>query len=90
MGEEAEAPSPISPVPNALLTQRVMTQRIRDPEGRGATTRRRFERLQMILTSPLEVFGGSEQARVHLAPQAGCSHGDRGNFRFAANPKEIH
>ena len=44
----------------------------------------------MILTSPLEVFGGSEQARIRLAPQAGCSHGDRGNFRLAVYPKEIH
>lgn len=33
----------------------------------------------MILTSPLEVFGGSEQARILHDPQAGCSHGDRGN-----------
>ena len=56
-----------------------MTQRIEDPEGRGVTSRRRKQKPQMILTSPLEVFGGSEQARIHHDPQAGCSHGDRVN-----------
>jgi hypothetical protein len=61
------------------------TQRIKDPEGRGVTSRGRSERPQMILTSPLEVFSGSEQARIHHVPQAGCSHGDRGNvvLRFS-------
>jgi hypothetical protein len=56
-----------------------MTQRIEDPEGRGVSSRRRSAKPQMILTSPLEVFGGSEQARILHDPQAGCSHGDRGN-----------
>ena len=44
-------------------------------------------RSQMILTSPLEVFGGSEQARILHDPHAGCSHGDRGNFRSAFFPR---
>jgi hypothetical protein len=87
MGEEAEAPSPISPVPNAFMTRRAMTQRIKDPEGRRATSRRRSERLQMILTSPLNVFGGSEQARILHGPQAGYSHGDRGNFTWRLFPR---
>jgi hypothetical protein len=63
------------------------TQRIKDPEGRGVTSRGRSERPQMILTSPLEVFSGSEQARIHHVPQAGCSHGDRGNVVLRLFPR---
>ena len=46
-------------------------------------------RPQTILTSPLKVFGGSEQARILHDPYTGCSHGDRGNFRSAFFPKDI-
>jgi hypothetical protein len=41
------------------------------------------------MASSLEVFGGSEQARILLDPLAGCSHGDRGNIRHVVIPKEI-
>jgi hypothetical protein len=45
--------------------------------GRGVTSRRRQERLQMILTSPLEVIGGSGKPGSSMVLKAGSPPGDR-------------
>jgi hypothetical protein len=65
-----------------------VTQRVDNPEGRGATTRRRSKRPQMILTSSLEVFGGPEQARILHVPQAGVPTGTGGTYVKRYIPKK--